>query len=749
MNTQILFKDVCPQQFVGNIDHVLFSTIVTRLDQVSVEQDKSYIIVAEEQLQLFINQLVKYEAPLKDLLLEADNEQVALIGLENRIKTQYQGNIIDARLGKLSQLELRQAKLQIAPKTEVKRLTLSVLYYMLRSYPLTSIESAVATVCEVNDNVTKKWATSKANRIIDDMEKQFLLSKTLTVPHGVLQNPDTLTLNDYMREETFLNFSSTGTGKTKLNEKLVSHYISQGLTVAYISHRRTIAGGSLVNEPNTAHYLNIKHGTEYSIKCLNIVVNSITKARFESFIKNVGVVILEEGKQVFEHLVIGPVENRSKVYEALVTLCKQAKTLIVSDADLNDCTLDLIKRARPNQPINYLFQSMDFSQKSIDISGYDNVLAEIENTVVIEPVMICSDSKVLMLNLVKGYRKKGLSVLTITKDDANGDEQQLFCKSPDDVLHKYDVILYSPTITSSTSITKGRFAKHFGLFEGIVCSATIIQMLRRNRPCMQFIVGIKLPNQIKETRFEKLICDDANDFDIFSAKVVQHINFDTNNIVAALYFNAKAHAFNLTVNGCTTKLLKPKKAELKKFERELTFQVFYEAIQGGMAGKNKEFNNIGQQYFADARTRMEEVLYKTDITPVDARFWFKNNFEQKLSNFILLMENDQLFTWIFEVIGVDIYTGEGQVTKLDAVKLYKELLKRKSELDQKLQGVSLSENLIDPTQTVNNIIRSFGFKIERSQIGDKNNKIRVSHLYPDSVRYMHDCLKRRKLALAA
>lgn len=747
MNTQILFKDVCPQQFVGNIEHVLHSTIVTRLEQVRKAQEKSYIIVAEAQLQTFISHLIKYEAPVKNLLIDADNAEVALIGLENRIRTQYQGTIIDARVNKLNQLELRQAKLKIASKKEIKRLALSVLYYMLRSYPHTSIERAVATVCEVNNNVKKGWATSEAKRIIDDMDKDFLKAKTLTVPHGVLQNPDALTLNDYMKNETFLNFSSTGTGKTQLNEKLVSHYISQGSTVAYISHRRTIAGGSLVNEPDTTHYSELIPGTEHLIKCLNIVVNSITKAKFESFIKNVDVVILEEGKQVFEHLVIGTVNNRTEVYAELVKLCQQAKTLIVSDADLNDGTLELIKQARPHQPINYLFQSMDFSQKSIDISGYDNVLAEIENTVGAEPVMVCSDSKKLMLNLAKGYRKKGLRVLTITKDDAKCEEQQLFCKSPDDVLHKYDVILYSPTITSSTSITKDRFVKHFGLFEGTVCSDTIIQMLRRNRPCMQFTVGIKPPNQIKETRLDKLLCNNANNFEAFSAKVTQHINFDTNNIVAALYFNAKAHGFNVTVNRCTAKALKPTKKELKKFERELTFERFYEGIQGEITGSNKKLNNIGQHYFSDVRAKMEEALYKTDLTPIDAIIWFENNFEQQLSNFTRLMENDQLFKRIFEIIGIDVYTGAGQVTKLDVVKLYQELLNRKVEFDQKLKGMTLSENLKDPTQTVNNIIKSFGFKIKRLQIN--KNTIRVSCLCPDSVRYMHDCLKRRKLRQAA
>lgn len=749
MKTQILFQDVCPQQFVGNIDHVLFSTIVTRLDQVRVEHDNSYIIVAEAQLQMFIDHLVDYEAPVKNLLLDAKNEQVALIGLENRIRTKYQGTIIDARVNKLNQLELRQAKLKIASKKEIKRLALSVLYYMLRSYPHTSIERAVTTVCEVNNNVKKDWATSEAKRIIDDMDKDFLKAKTLTVPHGVLQNPDALTLNDYMKNETFLNFSSTGTGKTQLNEKLVSHYVNQGLTVAYISHRRTIARGSLVVEPNTTHYLEVIPGTEYSLKCLNIVVNSITKARFQSFIKNVDVVILEEGKQVFEHLVIGTVKNRSEVYEALIELCQQAKILIVSDADLNNSTLEIIKQARPHHPINYLFKSMDFSQKTIDISGYDNVLAEIENTVGKEPVMVCSDSKKLMLDLEKCHTNKGLRVLTITADDAKDEEQKLFCKLPDDVLHKYDVILYSPTITSSTSITRGRFKEHFGLFEGTVCSDTIIQMLRRNRPCMQFKVGIKPPNLIKETRLDKLLCDDVNDFEVFSAKVIQQTNFDTNNIVPALYFTAKSHGFNVTTNKCNENPLKPTKAELKTFERALTFEMFYEGIQGKITGSNKGQNNIEQQYFSEVRLKMESVLYKKDITHTDAKFWFKNNFEQKLSNFTQLIENDDLFKRIFEVIGIDIYTGEGQITPLDVTMLYVELSKRKIELDQKLKGVTLSINLKDPTQAVNNVIKAFGFKINRYQDRKGTNKIRVSRLCPESVSYMHDCLKRRRLQRAA
>ena len=749
MNTQILFKDVCPQQFIGNIDHVLHSTIVTRIDQVKIDQGKSYIVVAEAQLQIFIDHLMEYEAPIKNLLLDAENKQVTLIGLENRIRTKYQGTIIDARVGRLSQLELRQAKLKIAPLKEIKRLARSVLYYMLRSYPLISIENVIQTVCEANNEVTKRWATSEAKLIINNMEKKFLTAKALTVPYGLELNPDELTLNDYMKEGVFLNFSSTGTGKTQLNEKLVSHYISQGLTVAYISHRRTIARGSLVNEPNTTHYLEVKLGTEHAMKCLNIVVNSITKARFKSFVENVDVVILEEGKQVFEHIVLGTVEHRSEVYTALIKLCQQAKTLIISDADLNDVTLNLIKHARPHHPISYLFKSMDFSQKSIDIAGYDNVLAEIENTVGSEPVIICSDSKERVLSLAKGYRNRGLRLLTITKDDANGDKQQRFCKSPDDVLHKYDVILYSPTITSSTSITKERFTKHFGLFEGIVCSDTIIQMLRRNRPVMHFTVGIRPPNQIKETRVDNLLCDDPDGFEVFSAKVVQHINFDTNNIVPALYFNAKATGFNVTFNVCGTKFFKPSKAEIKLFESSLNIEKFYKGIKEASSNLCKNQNTIEQWYFHDARLRMEETLYKRDISFIDVKFWYKNNFDQKLNNFIKLMENDMLFKRIFEIIHIDIFTGEGQVTPLSVTLLYAELLKRKAEFDQKIFGIKLPQNLKDPTQTVNNIIKAFGFEIVRRQIGKKQNAIRVSYLKIESVVYMHDCFSRRKLEQAA
>ena len=78
------------------------------------------------------------------------------------------------------------------------------------------------------------------------------------------------------------------------------------------------------------------------------------------------------------------------------------------------------------------------------------------------------------------------------------------------------------------------------------------------------------------------------------------------------------------------------------------------------------------------------------------------------------------------IIGIDKYTGEGQITKLDAVKLYAELSKRKAEFDQKIQGMTLSINLKDPTNTVNKIIKMFGFEVKRRQLGEKNNKVRVS-----------------------
>lgn len=749
MKTQILFQDVCPQQFVGNIDHLLFSTIVTRLNQVPINSKKSYIIVTEHQLSKFINHLNACDASISNLILEAESDYVALIGLENRLKTKYKGKVIDARKGKLNQFDLRLSKLKIAPLTKRKKLARSLLYHMLVTYPLTSIELAVNVVCEANDKISRHWALSSANWFIRKTKNQLLSAKTLTVSDNLLIRPDELTVDDYLKGGTFFNFSSTGAGKTQLNEKLVSYFISQGLTVAYISHRRSIARGSLSEDPNTTHYLEVKLGTEHTIKCLNIVVNSITKANFKAFFNDIDVVILDEGKQVFEHVVVGSVDHRAELYSALTKICQQASVLIVSDADLNNSTINAIKQARPYQPIRYLYQSMDFSLKGIDISGYDNVLAEIKTTVGFEPVMVCSDNKSLMIELATSFRKIGLSVLTVTGDDAKDEEQRIFCESPDEVLHKYDVILYSPTITSSTSVTIGRFNKHYGLFEGIVCSSTIIQMLRRNRPCMQFTVGIKPPYKTKEERLDELLSVSATDFEAFSAKVTRNINFDTNHIVSALYFNAQSQGFKVTLNGCTTKFFKPSKAEIKVFESSLNIEKFYKGIKEASSKPCKKQNNIEQWYFHDARLRMQETLYKRDISFIDVKFWYKNNFEQKLNNFIKLMENDWLFKRIFEIIHIDIFTGEGQVTPLSVTLLYAELLKQKAEFDQKIIGLKLPQNLKDPTQTVNNIIKAFGFEIVRRQIGKKRNTIRVSYLKIESVVYMHDCFSRRKLEQAA
>lgn len=291
----------------------------------------------------------------------------------------------------------------------------------------------------------------------------------------------------------------TGYGKTKeILEPVVRRCIKQGQKVLVISHRRSINASICTGIEGMVSY---DECTSPEIiakaKAIKVVVNSLSAAKFQGFIEQADVVIVDEASQVISHVLGGEVKAREGVWNALNFVVKKASTVVFADADIDARCVKMIG-------LDHTLYSVERSHSDITVktAGLDHVRGLVLQAAVAgETVLVAIDGAKSAKALAATISKKtGIEPLVITSENAKWSAQAAFIADPNVCQHQ--VVIYSPVITSSLSITSGHFKKHFGLFSGQVVPSDAIQMLRRDRTAREFIVGLKTPEYSKQEQLE-------------------------------------------------------------------------------------------------------------------------------------------------------------------------------------------------------------------------------------------------------
>jgi hypothetical protein len=768
---ETLYPTIAKHHFTGNKAELLNSVITTNINAIEITGDQPVIITDTENLDKLLH-FYKESFSTCGFTLHANNKEEALLAVKHNTLVTLNGRTIDAR--KLSGVGHLLAQLSVAPKEKSEALAKSVLIKSLKNYPITTIENAVGAVTKANSHIKKSWAYKFSYWFIDNVKRSVLAGKHLSIQESIRRDWAPLVkLSDYLDGGIFLNASSTGSGKSENNQKLVEYIISLGMKVAFISHRRSIIDSSLVDVQGVTHYQHVKPGTEQDIQCLKIVVNSITKPNLKAFFSDVDLVILEEGKQVLEHLAIGTVKDRCDVFNQLKDICSNTKSLVVTDADINDTVLKFVSSAKPLDKVRLLHKKMDFSNKNVCLNSYKQVLGEIDQTITHQPMMICSDSKNQVDKLQVLYESKfpNLRILSIHRDNINGEKQQAFLGEPNEQGEEYDVIIYSPAITSSLNLTSKRFKLHFGLFKGIVCASTIIQMLRRNRSCDDFRVGVDQPHYYHEFNAEALLLESPTDFDKFSATIEAANNYNKAHIVAALYFLAKHEGFNVVLN---ENFSKESDGVMANFQaRHLEESEYKKAILNCSVTTEVHYINFKRskdQAVIYERSLIEKTMGKSDLMESDIDDWQRGKLQTKVENLELLRasRNDcidadkkellfamrdknfhvlkyDFFNVIFDTLGINKLTGKGEYTTEDATALIDLLMSSRKEFNCIKMGKTLPSSITKPMRTVNAVVRLFGLKPKCINRGANKNRKRDYYIDPESIYKMNLYLENRRI----
>jgi len=290
--------------------------------------------------------------------------------------------------------------------------------------------------------------------------------------------------------------ASHGTGKTQGIMGPLMRETENG--AAMIVHRITLAN-QMANELDLKHYkeldhINVNHNTKM-VSC----VNSIIHEKFGWFLDQIELLCVDEATQNLRHCMGGKdaIHAPVRAYNKLLKAARNAGKVLLADADANDSLVQFLEQARPGEMINIIH--VESPAVNLNINYCSNT------EFVYEQIMKAARRKVRFL-VATDYAKKAAELemnirqvwpeakILLMTGETKGDEAQLaFSNNPNIVAADYDVLIYSPVISSGVSISeeKSSFTEHFGLFHGVVVPSDILQMIRRDRNATQFMIGFK------------------------------------------------------------------------------------------------------------------------------------------------------------------------------------------------------------------------------------------------------------------
>ena len=290
-----------------------------------------------------------------------------------------------------------------------------------------------------------------------------------------------------------------GTGKTERVMGPLMRDTSGG--AGMIVHRVSLAN-QMSNELDLKHYkeldsVNVNWNTRM-VTC----VNSVIRQEFDWYWQQAELLCIDEATQVLRHVMGGvdAIHAPVKAYNKLIHAARCAEKVLLADADANDSLITFLNQARPGQPIHVIEIESPAPDLTVNYCAnvafvYQQILDAARKKS--KRILVATDSIKKAHMVAEGVKSAWpeARVLCITAETKGQDDAIKFSDDPNRVAADIDVLIYSPVISSGVSIraAAASFDCHFGLFHGVVVPSDIMQMIRRDRGAKSFLVGF-LPN---------------------------------------------------------------------------------------------------------------------------------------------------------------------------------------------------------------------------------------------------------------
>ncbi|MEQ6570956.1 hypothetical protein [Pseudomonas aeruginosa] len=428
----------------------------------------------------------------------------------------------------------------------------------------------------------------------------------------------------------------TGWGKSSLViNPCIQDFLAADKKVLVISHRRSIIKS--LDIPGLVDYEDVQPGQMQKTKGLKVVVNSLISAKFDDFIKDVDLLVIDEAAQVLDHVFEGSVQQREVVWNTLKQVVHNAKSVIFADADVNDECLALIKKGKE------FIHCFEIDQSHTDVKCKVGALDQVramaisaaqagQNTLI--AIDIARDAEALG----KVLEKAGIEPLVITSKSAGWSAQAAFISNPNTTAHQ--VVIYSPAITSALSITSGHFQAHYGLFEGSVTPRSAIQMMRRDRTAKEFVIGLRNPqNKREEIAQVEFDASAKSAFDDARKDHMTRTGWLRDNIQLTLPYELKRQGFQLEMipndNDLGIEGFKANSSGRRAVKKDtaLTLLNATAATETQAKRTKKIGSNSEAEHFAAIRFEAQQGLKRKELSFHDAQFWGEGIGQVKLDNY--------------------------------------------------------------------------------------------------------------------
>lgn len=747
-------------------------------------------IVAADGIEL--SKLVRFyreSFPALALTVATNANEEALEALESGVSIMFDGSdYIDTRT--LDGKKMALAKLRFANAENVTEYSRKAVRELLTDYPFVSEPDAVTAVCEASPFADPAMLTGYAEWFIRTIRERVLSTvkitdsaKSFTFSGECGDDNEDLVHTILGRGGNYIHKGSQGSGKSELARAVVGKVTeNERHKAVIITHRRTIADSCMKGVPGVVHYEHVEPGAELNMRALVICANSIIRPNLAEFLKKVNVVIIEEAAQTLRHIASGTVDRRGEVLGKLNELVSGAHANLLLDADSNSKVLRLIRDNKPNDSVvSILEKPVDFSKITVEMNRYEQAEGMIEGMLSSGPVAIATDSKRKVDRLNTKIRKEfpDSARLSVHSDNVLGKAQCAFIQDPNVEADGIDALIYSPAITSSVSITNPRFQSHVGLFSGVVTATDAVQMLRRNRPCTHFTVGVRNSGRYLPDTAEQILAGatSVTEFDRWAAEIEADDNFVRNHFQAALYIIAKHYGFNVVIADERADAVENGKSwELSgmRLESHEAKQSLLNAHAAGHKAVEKRTENAGETAETTAlgieRARLERTVGKSEITEDDVKAWGRGVLSAHVTNLEILRsdavkadkldkkdtkntafkdkrrigEHRSVFRMIFEELGINPFTGKGTYTVADANRLLARIQSNRSHFNSlRLETKVGKSEIKSGTRKVNKLLGEFGFEVIAKDSSNKNGRQRKYSICPKSWVRMQSYIRNR------
>ena len=373
----------------------------------------------------------------------------------------------------------------------------SIIARSVQEHPLIPYKSTIDALEKRMGKLSKNhnnWLNELLRKQSDNTRKLHTMVR-YNLPEFDINQPNAAEILS-TSEAIYIDSRPMGSGKTLFTAQLLKYLKTHNKTFGYTAHRQSIIAAT-AERLGVEHYHDIVAGD--LIQDLAACINSaLQRKHLLNFFGQCDCIVLDEFKQIIEHITQGTFSNRSEGLYLLVEIIKSVPVAYIADADMNDRTLDVLKtigrpmfhikgdERKPTAKIKHTTRKIAKSELIRNVEKGNRGIFQCDGVPTAETAF--KDAK--------NSAPAGYKILLVHRKNKDEPEQSAYLKSPNEVGKQYDLIILTPVVSSGFSIELD-YDFHIGIFSGVLSPTEIIQTLGRSRRSKQIILGLDVKRKQK------------------------------------------------------------------------------------------------------------------------------------------------------------------------------------------------------------------------------------------------------------